>query len=76
MQRAGTIKRIAGSVLIARSETPTVPEIGAETVDEHLDSVGRVVDVFGPVDRPYLAITPADGRRPADTLGEAVYVRE
>lgn len=76
MQRAGTVKRIAGSILVARSDDEVVPDIGAQTIDEQLDPVGRIVDVFGPVDRPYLAIAPAEGRAPASVLGESVYVRE
>jgi len=30
-------------------------------LDDDLEGVGRVVDVFGPVSRPHLAVTPDDG---------------
>ncbi|MFC6726863.1 H/ACA ribonucleoprotein complex subunit GAR1, partial [Halobium palmae] len=44
-------------------------------VDESLTTVGRVVDVFGPVDRPYLAVSPADGVHLPDLLGAKLYAR-
>jgi RNA-binding protein len=50
------------------------PALGIEVVDERLATVGRVVDVFGPVDRPYLAVTAASGE-PAGLLGRVVYGR-
>jgi len=51
------------------------PDIGLTAVDESLSGVGRVVDVFGPVDRPYLAISPADHVRLPDLLGAKLYAR-
>jgi RNA-binding protein len=34
-----------------------------------------VVDVFGPVERPYVAVTPADDVRMALLVGETLYAR-
>lgn len=51
------------------------PRIGTAVVDENLDDVGRVVDVFGPVDRPYLAVSPAAGVVEARLLGAKLYAR-
>jgi len=50
-------------------------DVGTELVDEELSEVGRVVDVFGPVARPYLAVVPADGVQPAELLGARLYAR-
>jgi RNA-binding protein len=44
-------------------------------VDEQLNSVGRVVDVFGPVSRPYVAVTPDEGTALATLLGQKLYAR-
>jgi RNA-binding protein len=33
------------------------------------------VDVFGPVERPYLAVSPAEGVRLAPLVGTALYAR-
>ena len=76
MRRVGEVVRTAGGLAVVRvpeGEDPS--DIGTETLDESLSTVGRVVDVFGPVERPYLAVTPADGRSPASLLGETLYVR-
>jgi len=73
MERIGTVERTAQGLAILRAEEP--PEIGTAVVDESLDAAGRVVDVFGPVDHPYVAVTPADGRRLPELLGERLYVR-
>ena len=75
MQRLGTVSRIAQNLLIVRCDTADHPGIGAEAVDESLSRVGRVVDVFGPVERPYVAITPTEGVRAASLVGERLYAR-
>jgi len=36
----------------------TLPEIHNKVVDENLESVGTVFDIFGPVSSPYLAVKP------------------
>lgn len=73
MRRVGEVVRIAGGLAIARSPDEAHPDIGASVVDESLDPVGRVVDVMGPVARPYVVVTP-DGP-PAPLLNEPLYVR-
>ena len=75
MERAGSVARTAGTVAVVRSDDDSPPGIGASLVDQHLEAVGRVVDVFGPVDRPYLAVTPASGVHLAGLVGETLYVR-
>ena len=74
MQRVGTVVRTAGGLAIARGERgEEPPRIGSAVVDESLSTVGRVVDVFGPVDHPYVAVTPND--RLATLVGEKLYAR-
>jgi RNA-binding protein len=75
MQRVGTVSRTAQHLVIARADGPDRPDIGRDVVDESLSSVGRVVDVFGPVDRPYVAITPSGGTSPASLVGKKLYAR-
>lgn len=76
MRRAGTITRIAGGVLVVRTDDTDPPSIGADTVDDQLTPVGPIVDVFGPVDNPYLAVSPTTDRRPTELLGETLYLRD
>ncbi|WP_240792415.1 Gar1/Naf1 family protein [Salarchaeum sp. JOR-1] len=75
MRRAGTVARTAQGLAIVRCEDETHPDIGAAVVDSSLDDVGRVVDVFGPTSRPYLAVTPENGVHLPAILGETLYLR-
>jgi RNA-binding protein len=75
MERLGEVVRTAQGLLILRTSDDTTPDIGTTAVDESLNEVGRVVDVFGPVSRPYVAVSP-DGDDPLATmLGEKLYAR-
>lgn len=91
MRRAGEVVRAAQGLAILRvaeedAPDPTgvdrdhpdlgpIPGIGTDVVDSSLTEVGRVVDVFGPVQRPFLAVKPGH-RDPASLLGERLYVDE
>lgn len=74
MRRVGTVQRIAQGVAVARAVDDDPPEEGDEVIDESLDVVGRVVSVFGPVDRPYVAVDPVDVD-PAALFDEVLYAR-
>jgi RNA-binding protein len=75
VRRLGTVTRTAQGLAIVRPDGGDTPDIGTMAVDESLSGVGRVVDVFGPVDRPYLAVSPDDHRRLPDLLGTKLYAR-
>ncbi|MFW6002872.1 MAG: H/ACA ribonucleoprotein complex subunit GAR1 [Halanaeroarchaeum sp.] len=75
MQRAGSVVRLSQGLLVLRADDTDHAGIGAMVVDETLATVGRVVDVFGPVERPYLAVTPDDDVHPPAMLGETLYLR-
>ncbi|PSP27475.1 H/ACA RNA-protein complex protein Gar1 [Halobacteriales archaeon QH_2_65_14] len=74
MKRAGTVVGTAQGVAVVRSDDDGYPAIGTPLVDENLDDVGTVVDVFGPVDRPYLAVSP-DVDNPALLVGNPLYTQ-
>ena len=74
MHRLGEVTSTAQGLLVARLPDDERPDVGATAVDESLDEVGRVVDVFGPADRPYVAVTPDDDH-PDRLLGEKLYAR-
>lgn len=74
MKRAGTVVGTAQGVAVVRSDDDEYPDVGTALVDENLDDVGTVVDVFGPVERPYLAVSP-DIENPALLVGNPVYGR-
>ncbi len=74
MKRAGEVVRVAQGLAIVRAEDDSVPDIGSPVIDEQLDEVGRIVDVFGPVERPYLAVTPKNRSLP-QLVGSVLYAR-
>ncbi|MFB6227322.1 MAG: H/ACA ribonucleoprotein complex subunit GAR1 [Halobacteriales archaeon] len=75
MRRIGEVARVAAGTVVVRSPDDTYPAIGTEVIDERLDRIGRVVDVMGPTERPYLVVSPEAEAPPAALLNEPVYVR-
>lgn len=75
MRRVGEVVRVAQGVAVVRCPSDDPPAIGTDVVDEDLADVGRVVDVFGPVERPYMAVSPNEGDPPAVLLGRSLYAR-
>ncbi|MFC7177381.1 H/ACA ribonucleoprotein complex subunit GAR1 [Halosegnis marinus] len=75
MRRLGEVVSTAQGLVVARCPDDERPDIGSAALDESLDDVGRVVDVFGPVSRPYVAVTPDSGVSPATLLGAKLYAR-
>lgn len=73
MKRIGEVVRTAGGVAVARSPDDSTPSIGDAVVDESLSEVGRIVDVMGPVGRPYVVV--AADAAPAALLNRPLYVR-
>jgi len=74
VRRIGEVVRATGRLAVARSSDDSHPAVGTALRDEYLTAVGTVVDVFGPVERPYLAITPEE-ENPATLVGRTVYAR-
>lgn len=74
MKRAGTVLGTAQGVVVVRSPGEDVLDIGTELVDDSLQDIGTVVDVFGPVERPYLAVAPTVDN-PALLVGNPVYAQ-
>ncbi|MFH5798315.1 H/ACA ribonucleoprotein complex subunit GAR1 [Haladaptatus sp. DYF46] len=75
MQRLGQVVRTAQGLAIVRSPSEEYPNIGTNVVDEGLSTVGRVVDVFGPVSRPYVAVSPDEETQLATLVGSKLYAR-
>jgi len=75
MQRIGAVDRTAQGLAIVQVDSDELPEIGLMVIDESLSTVGRIVDVFGPVDGPYVAITPTSGTTLTELVGTKLYAR-
>lgn len=75
MRQIGTVVRVAQGLAIVRCPDTIYPSIGTDVLDADLTTVGVVVDVFGPTDRPYLGVSPVEGVSVATLLGGPVYAR-
>lgn len=75
MNRIGEVVRTAQGLAIVHCPEGASPEIGTVVIDEGLSEVGRIVDVFGPVSRPYVAVTPDDRAALVELLGGKLYAR-
>ncbi|ERH00359.1 MAG: RNA-binding protein involved in rRNA processing [Halonotius sp. J07HN6] len=73
MQRIGTVGKTAQGLAIVELDTDETPDIGWSVVDESLSTVGRIIDVFGPVTAPYVAITPSESAALTDLVGTTLY---
>jgi RNA-binding protein len=75
MKRIGSVSGAAQGIAVVRSESEAYPDLGTDLIDEQLDEVGTVVDVFGPVERPYLAVSTSV-EPIASLVGTMVYARD
>ncbi len=76
MKRVGEVVRVAQRLVIIRSPDTDHPGIGTEVVDDSLTPIGSVVDVFGPVERPYLTVTPDDEVHLPGLVGSVLYAED
>ena len=75
MKRVGEVVRVAQNVAVVRAPDDDHVDIGTMVVGEDLEDLGRVVDVFGPVERPYLAVTTDDDVHLPGLVGSPLYAR-
>jgi RNA-binding protein len=72
LQRLGRVLHISPSGNII-TKIENVPRIGEAVVDENLKTVGRVFDMFGPVNAPYVAIKPTV-LKPEELVNRTLYI--
>jgi len=75
MKRLGSVVRATQGIAVVQSDDESYPDLGTSVVDEQLESIGTVVDVFGPVEAPYLAISPKDVQL-VSLVGKPLYARD
>lgn len=73
MRRIGAVVGAAQGLVICRSPDEGAPRVGTRVVDDSLSAVGDVVEVFGPVEQPYVAVTPTASVHPPELVGDPVY---
>lgn len=75
MRRVGTATGVVQHLIIARSDDDEKPRVGSTVIDDQLESIGTVVDVFGPVSQPYIAISPDETASVSRLIGTRLYAR-
>lgn len=57
MRRLGTVLHVSShGHIILRGEA--APRENTKVVDKKLREIGRVIDIFGPVKKPYISVKP------------------
>jgi len=74
LRRIGKVLHVCRSgEMIVRAEGDLVPRIGDRVLGPDLRQVGVVIDVFGPVASPYVAVRPLVDD-PSRLVGRILYV--
>jgi len=75
MRRVGSVERLAQGLAVVRATDAEYVDIGTSLMNDELDTVGAVVDVFGPVDAPYMAVSPGTNVHLPTLVGAPLYTR-
>ena len=64
MRSFGSVLHRSGKrLLLIRCDASKLPRLYSEVVDRRLRAVGKVVDIFGNIERPYAAVLCHQGCR-------------
>ena len=77
MRRLGKVLHISkrGSIILRTDKTPSA---GSKSVvlDKKSQEIGVIIDVFGPVKEPYVAIRPKQDIDALKLVGQMLYLRK
>lgn len=81
MKRLGTALHVVQNKLIVQSEQvvgseTSIPRTNSWVVDQKRTRVGKVLDIFGPINRPYIIVRPNRDVDAAAHVGKKLYVDE
>ena len=77
MQIIGEIENISSNGLwIIRSDH--APDIGSKVYDQHKHLVGRIINIIGPVKKPYILVRPKlnEKQKQLQIIGEKMYIKK
>lgn len=77
MRRLGTVLHISnrGSIIVKTEKTPPVGDKSV-VMDKKAQIVGKIMDVFGPVQNPYVAIRPNRDYDTSKLIGQMLYMQK
>jgi RNA-binding protein len=81
LKRLGTALHVVQNKLIVQSEQivgseTNIPRTNSWVVDQKRTKVGKVFDIFGPIDHPYIIVRPNRGIDAAAHVGKKLYIDE
>lgn len=81
MKRLGTALHAVQNKLIVQSEQiagseNNIPRTNSWVVDQKRTRVGKVFDIFGPINHPYIIVRPNRGVDAAAHVGKKLYIDE
>ena len=81
MKRLGTALHAVQNKLIVQSEQivgseTDIPRTNSWVVDQKRTRVGKVFDIFGPINHPYIIVRPNRGVDAAAHVGKKLYIDE
>jgi RNA-binding protein len=81
LKRLGTALHLVQNKLIVRGEPAKgrsikLPRNNSVVVNQKHVRIGRILDIFGPVSRPYFVVRPYRGADVAVHLGKKLYFEE
>ncbi|MDD1760845.1 MAG: Gar1/Naf1 family protein [Methanothrix sp.] len=81
MKRLGTALHVVQNKLIVQSEQvvgseTSIPRTNSWVVDQKRTRVGKVLDIFGPINRPYIIVRPNRDVDAAAHVGKKLYIDE
>ena len=81
MKRLGTALHIVQNKLILQSEQivgseTNIPRTNSWVVDQKRTRVGKVFDIFGPINHPYIIVRPNRSVDAAAHVGKKLYIDE
>jgi len=81
LKRLGTALHVVQNKLIVQSEQivgseNNIPRTNSWVVDQKRTRVGKVFDIFGPINHPYIIVRPNRGVDAAAHVGKKLYIDE
>ncbi|MFX0106807.1 MAG: H/ACA ribonucleoprotein complex subunit GAR1 [Candidatus Hodarchaeota archaeon] len=75
MRRLGKVLHVSkqGSLILRTDKTPPMGDRSI-VVDKSAEKIGTIVDVFGPVKNPYVAVRPLEKKRLDRLVGQILYL--
>ncbi|MFW9845228.1 MAG: H/ACA ribonucleoprotein complex subunit GAR1 [Candidatus Thorarchaeota archaeon] len=75
MKRLGKVLHLSkrGSLILKTDKTPPMGD-RSSVVNKNAEKIGTIIDVFGPVKTPYVAVRPLDKANAEKLVGQILYL--